>query len=219
MRLQCHTPIPSTPSTSGRSQSAKAPARPVPQTQNRRPSLLVAAEQASTRTLSAVHEALQSITLDPSRTVQAQYSRAPQIKATELLSQLLQSEDPRAAARQNVDSLTEEFFMVSSTYLEMVRTAAAAAAIGGHDTCSFALNTAFVACSQAKKEQNSEVAKQLESALKAAMEEKQKTLRPEIQLLNNLLAVNSRPARKQACPCVSKLPCPGSNSCVSNSVG
>ena len=52
---------------------------------------------------------------------------------------------------------------------------------------------------QAKKEKNSAVAKQLEGALKAAMEEKQKTLRPEIQLLNNLLAVNSRTARKQAC--------------------
>ena len=50
---------------------------------------------------------------------------------------------------------------------------------------------------QARKEQNSEIVKQLEGALKAAMEEKQKTLRPEIQLLNNLLAVNSRPARKQ----------------------
>ena len=55
-----------------------------------------------------------------SAVVQAQYSRAPQLKATDVLSQLLQSKDPHVAARQNIDSLTEEFFMVSSTYLEMV---------------------------------------------------------------------------------------------------
>ena len=54
--------------------------------------------------------------------LQAQYHRAPQLKATEVLSKLLQSEDPKVAARENIDSLTEEFFMMSSTYLEMVRT-------------------------------------------------------------------------------------------------
>ena len=37
-----------------------------------------------------------------------------------MLSQLLQSKDPHVAARQHIDSLTEEFFMVSSTYLELV---------------------------------------------------------------------------------------------------
>ena len=119
-----------------------------------------------------------------------------------MLSQLLQSKDPHVAARQNIDSLTEEFFMVSSTYLEMVGVRSLAL------TCSVIQRPQYTCDTrahqnkqelQAKKEKNSAVAKQLEGALKAAMEEKQKTLRPEIQLLNNLLAVNSRTARKQAC--------------------
>ena len=38
----------------------------------------------------------------------------------------------------------------------------------------------------------------LQSVLKVAMEEKQKTLRPEIQLLNRLLAVETSAERKQA---------------------
>ena len=38
----------------------------------------------------------------------------------------------------------------------------------------------------------------LRSVLKVAMEEKQKTLRPEIQLLNRLLAVETSAERKQA---------------------
>ena len=38
----------------------------------------------------------------------------------------------------------------------------------------------------------------LQGVLKVAMEEKQKTLRPEIQLLNRLLAVETSAERRQA---------------------
>jgi hypothetical protein len=41
---------------------------------------------------------------------------------------------------------------------------------------------------QAKKEGNQEVVARLEGAIRAAFEAKQATLRPEIQLLNRLLA-------------------------------
>lgn len=58
--------------------------------------------------------------------------------------------------------------MVSSTYLDMAR-----------------------------KEGNKEVCTKLEQVLKIAMEEKQKTLRPEIQLLNNLMAATTVPERER----------------------
>ena len=51
---------------------------------------------------------------------------------------------------------------------------------------------------QAKKEGDAEVVRRLEEVLKVAMSEKQKTLRPEIQLLNRLLAVESSAERRQA---------------------
>lgn len=49
---------------------------------------------------------------------------------------------------------------------------------------------------QARKEGNADVTAKLEQVLKIAMDEKQKTLRPEIQLLNQLLACDS-PADRQ----------------------
>lgn len=52
---------------------------------------------------------------------------------------------------------------------------------------------------QAKKEGNKEVCSKLEHVLKIAMEEKQKTLRPEIQLLNNLMAATTVPERERVC--------------------
>ena len=52
---------------------------------------------------------------------------------------------------------------------------------------------------QAKKEGDAAVASQVESVLKVAMAEKQKTLRQEIQLLNRLLAVETSAERKQVC--------------------
>ena len=50
---------------------------------------------------------------------------------------------------------------------------------------------------QAKKEGNSEVVTRLEAALRAAFEAKQATLRPEIQLLNRLLAAEGGEQRQQ----------------------
>ncbi len=50
---------------------------------------------------------------------------------------------------------------------------------------------------QAKKEGDAEVVRRLEEVLKVAMAEKQKTLRPEIQLLNRLLAAEGSTERRQ----------------------
>ncbi|GAQ85667.1 hypothetical protein KFL_002480050 [Klebsormidium nitens] len=85
-------------------------------------------------------------------------ARNYQLEATQLLAQLLQAKDLQATARENVHALSEEFFMIASTYLDL-----------------------------AKKEGNAEVVNQLESTLKVALAEKEKTLRPEIRLLNRLL--------------------------------
>ena len=41
--------------------------------------------------------------------------------ATDVLAALLQAGDTRAEARRLLDNLTEEFFHISSAYLEMVR--------------------------------------------------------------------------------------------------
>ena len=54
---------------------------------------------------------------------------------------------------------------------------------------------------QARKEGNAEVVGRLESVLKIAMEEKQKTLRPEIQLLNSLIAAKSSLQRQEVSMC------------------
>eukprot|EP00270_Netrium_digitus_P003325 TRINITY_DN13806_c0_g1_i2.p1 TRINITY_DN13806_c0_g1~~TRINITY_DN13806_c0_g1_i2.p1 ORF type:complete len:269 (-),score=52.74 TRINITY_DN13806_c0_g1_i2:169-975(-) len=87
-------------------------------------------------------------------------SREIQVEGTALLAELLKCDPENLQEKlvQNVESLTEQFFVVTSTYLEM-----------------------------AKKEGNSDVVQQLERVLRAAMEEKEKTLRPEIRLLNQLL--------------------------------
>lgn len=81
-----------------------------------------------------------------------------QMKSTELLAELLKTDNRPQFAQEHVDSLTEDFFLVSSTFMEMAR-----------------------------KDGNMDMVKQIESALKVAMDEKGKTLRPEIQLLNQLL--------------------------------
>jgi hypothetical protein len=67
---------------------------------------------------------------------------------------------------------------------------------------------------QAKKEGNADMVTRLEGALKAAFEAKQKTLRPEIQLLNRLLSIKSSdalrlvraPAAAAAPPALASLP-------------
>lgn len=50
---------------------------------------------------------------------------------------------------------------------------------------------------QARKEGNADMTAKLEQVLKIAMDEKQKTLRPEIQLLNQLLACTTPVERKE----------------------
>ncbi|KAL3137155.1 hypothetical protein ABBQ32_006723 [Trebouxia sp. C0010 RCD-2024] len=97
-----------------------------------------------------------------------QQARTTQEQTTKLLAELLQAPDTAATARAHVDAIDEEFFMVSSTYLDMAR-----------------------------QEGNKEVCTKLEQVLKIAMEEKQKTLRPEIQLLNNLMAATTVPERER----------------------
>ena len=47
-------------------------------------------------------------------------ARKQQIQATDLLARLLQAPDAKSVAADYVDSLTEEFFIMSSTYLDMV---------------------------------------------------------------------------------------------------
>lgn len=81
-----------------------------------------------------------------------------QMKSTELLAELLKTANRTQFAQEHLDSLTEDFFLVSSTFMEMAR-----------------------------KDGNMDMVNQIESALKVAMDEKGKTLRPEIQLLNKLL--------------------------------
>lgn len=95
-------------------------------------------------------------------------ARTTQVETTKVLADLLHSLNTAATARDHIDSINEEFFMVSSTYLDM-----------------------------AKKEGNTEVCRKLEEVLRVAMEEKQKTLRPEIQLLNNLMAATTVPERER----------------------
>ncbi len=47
-------------------------------------------------------------------------ARKYQLQATELLAELIKSDNPQTTAQTHVDSLTEDFFLVASTYLEMV---------------------------------------------------------------------------------------------------
>lgn len=55
--------------------------------------------------------------LNPDQIAQA---KKFQLQATEVLAELLKSSNVQATASKYLDSLTEEFFMVASTYLEMV---------------------------------------------------------------------------------------------------
>lgn len=93
-------------------------------------------------------------------------ARKTQTNATDLLAQLMKAEDTQQFACEHVDSLNQEFFMIASTYLSM-----------------------------AKKEGNAEVVNRIETTMKIAMQEREKTLRPEIQLLNQLLRDNGASER------------------------
>lgn len=95
-------------------------------------------------------------------------NRNVQVKGSQLLMKLLEADDLRQAAIELVPEMDESFFMVGSTYMDM-----------------------------AKKDKQTEVAARIEAALKVAMEEKGKTLRPEIRLLNELIAVDDSVKRKR----------------------
>ena len=83
----------------------------------------------------------------------ADASRGMQIEASRYLAQLLDAPDPEKKAEELADKLTENFFMIGSTYLEM-----------------------------AKRESQPAVVEKLKSVLKIAMKARNKTLRPEIQV-------------------------------------
>lgn len=81
-------------------------------------------------------------------------ARAMQEKASENLALLLKAQDLEATCAAMVEELTENFFIIASTYLEM-----------------------------AKKEKEPLVVEKLESVLRVAMQIKNKSLRIEIQVL------------------------------------
>lgn len=47
-------------------------------------------------------------------------ARNYQLEATQVLAELLKSKDLVKTAQENVDSLSESFFMIASTYLDLV---------------------------------------------------------------------------------------------------
>jgi hypothetical protein len=97
--------------------------------------------------------------------VQAQ--RRVQVSTTQLLSKLLSAVQEEGGAEkvaeEHVEDFDEAFFHVASAYLEMAK----------------------------KEDEDSFVVQQLEAVLRIAMRAKQATLRPEIQLLNGLLAAEN----------------------------
>ncbi|KAH7286350.1 hypothetical protein KP509_32G002800 [Ceratopteris richardii] len=95
-------------------------------------------------------------------------ARKLQRSKTDLLAQLIKAENTVEFAKEHVESLDQEFFMIASTYLSM-----------------------------AKKEGNAEVVNRIETILKTAMQEREKILRPEIQLLNQLLRDKGTSDRKR----------------------
>lgn len=110
---------------------------------------------------------------------QSQYHRQDEIKrqqnlqlrSTELIAKMLSGnsdEAVHAIASDHIDSLTEEFFHTGAAYVAM-----------------------------SQKENNREVEEKITAVMKIAMQVKQSTLRPEIQLLNKLLASTSPTERLQ----------------------
>ena len=128
-----------------------------------------------------------------------------------MLKDLLEAPDLRAAARHNVPNFSEEFFLIASGLMEMVRL------LHCHGLTAVLQSLRQPVREQARKERNSHVVQQLETVLRAAMEEKQKTLRPEIQLLNALLAQQDRRTRKRV-RCVALRPCPVADQAYSGAV-
>eukprot|EP00898_Chlorokybus_atmophyticus_P001632 jgi/Chlat1/246/Chrsp1S00213 len=77
----------------------------------------------------------------------------------------MKAANPTTAAAARSDDLTPEFFTVASAYLDM-----------------------------AKKEGNPEIVAKIELCIGAALAEKERTLRPEIRLLNALMRTGAKPA-------------------------
>ncbi|GLC58075.1 hypothetical protein PLESTB_001315800 [Pleodorina starrii] len=95
-------------------------------------------------------------------------ARSSQQRSTALLATLLEAGDPVGVARQQLEGLNEEFFMTGSAYLTLAR-----------------------------KDGNPDVASRLERALSAAWSVKQSSLRPELQLLNQLVRADTEAERRQ----------------------
>ena len=52
---------------------------------------------------------------------QLKQSRTTQVASTQLLAKLLEAPNTSATAKKHVNDINEEFFMVASTYMDMVR--------------------------------------------------------------------------------------------------
>lgn len=96
--------------------------------------------------------------------------KLPVSGGAQLLLQLLQAKDPAAYARANVDLYQEEFFQSSWAFIAM-----------------------------AEREGSKEVVQELHKAMRIAMDAKQASLRPELQLMNLLMAAPDGPARAKVC--------------------
>jgi len=100
-----------------------------------------------------------------------QSSKSAQMVATDVIAELLKAhaagpEKLAEACRSNVGSFNEEFFMIGGTYLQV-----------------------------AKDEGNVDVVGRLDMCMQTALSEKEKTLRPEIRLLNRLLRADTEAQR------------------------
>jgi hypothetical protein len=90
---------------------------------------------------------------------------------------------------------TSPFHTWSAPHAQLGKLRLRALGVGG----GTATAAGFMALAQAKAEGQDEAARMMESAVGAAMAAKQATLRPEIQLLNRLLAAGDASTRAAVC--------------------
>ncbi|OAE21745.1 hypothetical protein AXG93_1160s1010 [Marchantia polymorpha subsp. ruderalis] len=137
-------------------------------------------------------------------------ARKNQMEATELLAELLKTDDVKAIAEKHVESLSQDFFIIASTYLDLlvriyIRSPTSSLVNGRCASLNHEYSQGAVGClcgeatksylphfwsrgaRKAKKEGNLEVVSKLETTLQTALSVKEATLRPEIRLLNQLL--------------------------------
>lgn len=76
-----------------------------------------------------------------------------------------------------------------------------------HKTIALLIQVQYRTMLQAKKEGNAEIASKLEEALRTAMAEKQKHLRPEIRLLNELMQIQGDSQRQKVGHSFPRLTC------------